>query len=42
MEQLTTGLLEHLGEEEREILPPVEQHISAVEWAKLGEHAARA
>lgn len=28
---------EHLGEEEREILPLVEEHLSVEEWAELGK-----
>jgi DUF438 domain-containing protein len=35
---LRTDLVEHLDLEEREILPLVERHITAAEWAKLGEH----
>jgi len=38
IEDLRRGLLEHLDEEEREILPLVEEHLSVDEWAKLAEH----
>lgn len=39
LEALHAALLIHLGEEEVEMLPVVAEHISATEWAKLGEHA---
>jgi hemerythrin-like domain-containing protein len=32
-------LLQHLAEEEAEILPLVAEHITAAEWARLGAHA---
>jgi hemerythrin-like domain-containing protein len=38
VEQLNAALFEHLDQEERDILPLAEQHISVAEWAKLGEH----
>lgn len=31
-------LVEHLDEEEREILPLAGEHLTATEWARLGEH----
>ncbi len=37
---LRTALLEHLDEEEREILPLAARHISQAEWNELGEHGA--
>jgi hemerythrin-like domain-containing protein len=38
IEGLNGALLEHLDQEEREILPLAEQYVSPAEWAKLGEH----
>jgi hemerythrin-like domain-containing protein len=38
VEQLNTALFEHLDQEEREILPLAEEHVSVAEWAWLGEH----
>jgi hypothetical protein len=35
---LRTALLEHLDEEEREILPLAARHVSPEEWAQLGQH----
>jgi iron-sulfur cluster repair protein YtfE (RIC family) len=35
---LREALLEHLEEEEREILPLCARHITPEEWAQLGEH----
>ncbi|MGY1639378.1 hemerythrin domain-containing protein [Geodermatophilus sp. SYSU D00742] len=35
---LRTALLEHLDEEEREILPLAARHLSTAEWEQLGEH----
>jgi hypothetical protein len=32
-------LNEHLGQEETEILPLVEMHMTVGEWERLGEHA---
>jgi hypothetical protein len=32
-------LLAHLDEEERHVLPLIEEHITAEEWSALGEHA---
>ncbi|WP_426507503.1 hemerythrin domain-containing protein [Dactylosporangium sp. McL0621] len=32
-------LLLHLDEEERQVLPLIHEHITAAEWAELGEHA---
>lgn len=40
-EDLHAVLLNHLGDEEAEILPLVAEHVTAVEWARLGEHARR-
>jgi hemerythrin-like domain-containing protein len=37
-DELRESLLEHLDLEEREILPLVAQHVTAAEWALLGEH----
>ncbi len=38
IEQLNQALFEHLDQEEREILPLAEQHVTVAEWARLGEH----
>ena len=38
-EGIASGLNEHLGEEEEQILPLVETHLSVDEWARLGQHA---
>ena len=35
---LRVALLEHLDDEERQILPLAERHITPQEWAGLGEH----
>jgi iron-sulfur cluster repair protein YtfE (RIC family) len=35
---LRTALLEHLDEEEREILPLAARHLTQQEWDELGEH----
>lgn len=41
LESLHAVLLVHLGDEEAEILPLVTEHVTAAEWARLGEHARR-
>ena len=38
LEDLNEPLFEHLDQEEREILPLAQQHVSVAEWARLGEH----
>ena len=38
-EEIAVALNEHLGEEETEILPLVEMHLTVEEWERLGEHA---
>ena len=38
-ENIASVLDEHLGEEEKEILPLVETHLTVAEWDRLGEHA---
>lgn len=38
LEQLNEALVEHLDQEERDILPLAEEHITVAEWARLGEH----
>jgi hemerythrin-like domain-containing protein len=38
VEDLSGALFEHLDQEEREILPLAEQHVSVAEWSRLGEH----
>ncbi|SDF07352.1 Hemerythrin HHE cation binding domain-containing protein [Blastococcus aurantiacus] len=38
---LRTALLEHLDDEEREILPLAARHIDQAEWNELGEHGAK-
>jgi iron-sulfur cluster repair protein YtfE (RIC family) len=42
LEALTTVLLVHLDEEEREILPIAARHITPAEWAELGDHGLAA
>lgn len=39
LEALGSALEEHLGEEEREVLPLIEQHMTAAEWDELGARA---
>lgn len=39
IEGLRAALDEHLGEEEREVLPLVERHLTVTEWEALGERA---
>jgi iron-sulfur cluster repair protein YtfE (RIC family) len=34
------ALLEHLHDEEEYVLPLIEEHLTAAEWARLGEHFA--
>jgi hemerythrin-like domain-containing protein len=38
VEQLSQALFEHLDQEERDILPLAEEHVSVAEWGRLGEH----
>ncbi len=38
---LRAALLEHLDEEEREILPLAARHVSQAEWSQLGEHGVK-
>jgi hemerythrin-like domain-containing protein len=38
LEQLSSALFEHLDQEERDILPLAEEHVSVEEWGRLGEH----
>jgi hemerythrin-like domain-containing protein len=38
-ENIASVLDEHLGEEEAEILPLVQIHLTVAEWDRLGEHA---
>jgi hemerythrin-like domain-containing protein len=40
LQRLTVALYEHMGLEEKLILPLVERHIFAVEWEEMVEHAA--
>lgn len=40
-DELRTALLEHLDEEEREILPLAARHITPEEWAEVAEHGAK-
>lgn len=37
LEQLSTVLDEHLAEEEKRVLPLVEEHLSVTEWEQVGE-----
>ncbi len=38
LERLGDALLEHLDEEEREILPMAARHVTQAEWDQLGQH----
>lgn len=38
LDRLTDALCRHLDEEERSVLPLVEQHVTVREWAELGRH----
>lgn len=38
-DDIASALDEHLGEEETQILPLVEAHVTVDEWERLGEHA---
>ncbi len=38
LERLGDALLEHLDEEEREILPMAARHVTQEEWDQLGQH----
>jgi hypothetical protein len=38
VEALRAVLVEHLAEEEREILPLAQRHVTQAEWSQLGEH----
>jgi iron-sulfur cluster repair protein YtfE (RIC family) len=40
-EALHVALVEHLDEEEREILPLAARHLSQQEWNELGEHGVK-
>jgi iron-sulfur cluster repair protein YtfE (RIC family) len=40
-DELRTALLEHLEDEEREILPLAARHVTQAEWNELGEHGMR-
>ncbi|MFJ4850808.1 MULTISPECIES: hemerythrin domain-containing protein [unclassified Streptomyces] len=42
LERLASVLLEHMALEEKEILPLAEQHVTAAEWHRLGEHGMTA
>ena len=42
LDALAPALEAHLDEEEREVLPLVEQHLTAKEWDELGERAVAA
>jgi iron-sulfur cluster repair protein YtfE (RIC family) len=42
LDALAPALETHLDEEEREILPLIEQHLTAAEWDELGERAVAA
>jgi iron-sulfur cluster repair protein YtfE (RIC family) len=41
LDELRTALLEHLDDEEREILPLAARHIRQAEWNQLGEHGTK-
>lgn len=40
LDALRVALVEHLDEEEAEILPLAARHVSPAEWAAVGEHGA--
>jgi iron-sulfur cluster repair protein YtfE (RIC family) len=40
-DELRVALLEHLADEEREILPLAARHVTQAEWDELGEHGMR-
>ncbi|WP_209305364.1 hemerythrin domain-containing protein [Blastococcus sp. CT_GayMR20] len=40
-DDLRTALLEHLDEEEREILPMAARHVTQAEWDELGDHGLK-
>lgn len=40
-DELRTALLEHLDDEEREILPLAARHVTQAEWDELGEHGLK-
>jgi iron-sulfur cluster repair protein YtfE (RIC family) len=40
-DELRTALLEHLEDEEREILPLAARHVTQAEWDELGEHGMK-
>ncbi len=40
-DELRTALLEHLEDEEREILPLAARHVTQAEWNELGEHGMK-
>jgi hemerythrin-like domain-containing protein len=40
LETLGAALLEHLDDEEREILPMAARHVTQQEWGRLGQHGA--
>jgi len=41
LDDLRTALLEHLDEEEREILPMAAHHVTQAEWDELGDHGLK-
>ncbi|MGQ5261593.1 hemerythrin domain-containing protein [Micromonospora sp. ZYX-F-536] len=41
LERLRAVTTEHMAMEEAEILPLAKRHVTAAEWAKLGEHGLR-
>jgi hypothetical protein len=42
LDALAPALEAHLDEEEREVLPLIEQHLTAAEWDEVGERAVAA
>jgi iron-sulfur cluster repair protein YtfE (RIC family) len=40
-DELRTALVEHLEDEEREILPLAARHVTQAEWDELGEHGVK-
>lgn len=41
IENMSSALVEHLDQEEAEILPLAAQHLSVAEWKQLGENAVK-
>jgi hypothetical protein len=42
LDAVRTVLLDHLDDEEREVLPLAARHLTQAEWSELGEHGLAA